>query len=174
MLSNIPGIKRMKLRNRVPLSVALVVMAFTVQAATSAARAQEKTDYRDVYDNVLSTIGLGRDREPIDYSPRAPIAVPPSNDLPPPIAPGSKRHAAGFPEDPDVMARRKALVDPRQPVPPGQSGQARSYLIEPPATYLDASAVAATGANVDKGEAPSAAKRQHRHKPKVDQAAAAQ
>lgn len=163
----------MKLRNRVPLAAALVVMAFAAQAATSAARAQEKTDYRDVYGNVLSAIGFGKDREPIDYSPRAPLAVPPGDTLPPPVEPGAKRHAAGFPEDPDVMARRKALVDPRQPVPPAESGQARAYLIEPPAAYLDASAVAATGNNVDKGEAPAASKRRH-HRKKADEAAAAQ
>lgn len=162
----------MKLRNRVPLSVALVVMAFTVQAATSAARAQEHTDYHDIYGNLLSAVGFGKEHDPIDYSPRAPIAVPPSNDLPAPVEPGAKRHAAGFPDDPDVMARRKALADPRQPVPPGESGQARNYLIEPPAAYFDASAVVATGNKVDKGEAPSATKHQHHHKPKVDQASA--
>ena len=163
----------MKLRNRVPLSVALVVVAFTGQAATSAAWAQEHTDYHDIYGNLLSAVGFGKDHEPIDYSPRAPIAVPPSNDLPPPVQPGAKRHAAGFPDDPDVMARRKSLVDPRQPVPPSESGEARAYLIEPPSAYFDASAVVATGNNVDKGEAPAAAKRQHHHK-KADQAAAAQ
>jgi hypothetical protein len=161
----------MKLRNRVPLSVALVVMALAAQAATSAVRAQEHTDYRDVYDNVLGSIGFGKDHDPIDYSERAPIAVPPSNDLPAPVAPGSEKRAAGFPHDPDVMARRKALADPRQPVPPGESGQARAYLIEPPAAYFDASTVAATGNNVDKGDAAAPAKHQHRHKPKMDQAA---
>ena len=161
----------MKLRNRAPLA-ALVVVAFAVQAATSAARALEKTDYRDIYGNLLSAVGLGKEREPIDYSPRAPLAVPPSDALPPPVDPGSERHAAGFPQDPDVMARRKALVDPRQPVPPSESGQARNYLIEPPAAYLDANAVAATGNTVDKGEAPKVAK--HHHHKKADAAAAAQ
>jgi hypothetical protein len=169
---NILGIKRMKLRNRVPLSVALVVMAFAAQAATSAARAQEHTDYKDIYGNVLSAIGFGKEHEPIDYSPRAPLAVPPGDSLPPPVAPGSKQHAAGFPQDPDVMARRKSLADPRQPVPPAESGQARSYLIEPPSAYFDASAVVATGSKVDHGEAEPAAKRHHRKK--ADQAAAAQ
>lgn len=164
----------MKLRNRVPLSVALVVMAFTVQAATSAARAQEHTDYHDIYGNLLSAIGFGKEHEPIDYSPRAPIAVPPTDTLPQPVAPGSREHAAGFPQDPDVMARRKALADPRQPVPPAEAGQARAYLIEPPSAYFDASAVVATGNHVDKGEAAPADKHHHHHKPKVDQAAAAQ
>ncbi|WP_158807924.1 hypothetical protein [Beijerinckia sp. L45] len=162
----------MKLRNRVPLSVALVVMAFAAQAATSAARAQEHTDYKDIYGNLMSAVGFGKEHEPIDYSPRAPIAVPPSNDLPPPVEPGAKRHAAGFPDDPDVMARRKALVDPRQPVPPAESGQARNYLIEPPAAYFDASAVVATGNKADHGDATPVAK--HHHHKKAEEAAAAQ
>ncbi len=147
----------MKVANRVPVLVALVVAGLCLQAAASAARAQEKTNYRDIYGNVLSAVGLGSERDPIDYTPRAPIAVPPTNDLPPPVEVGP-RHAAGFPNDPDVMARRKALVDPRQPVPPGEDGKARAYLIEPPAAYFDAAGVSATGTSADHGDAPAAPK----------------
>lgn len=143
----------MKKANHVPV-VALVAMGFVLGGGFSAARAQEKTNYRDVYGNVLSAVGLGQDRDPIDYTARAPIAVPPSNDLPPP-AEGGKRRAAGFPNDPDVFARRKAAADPRQPVPPGEGGAARSYLIEPPANYFDAAAVTATGTNADHGDDPA-------------------
>lgn len=163
----------MKLRYRAPASAALIVMALSVQAALSAAKAQEKADWKDEYGNVLSSIGLGHERDPIDYTPRAPLVVPPTNDLPPP-GDGSLRPAADFPRDPDEMARRKALVDPRQPVPPTEAGQARAYLIEPPAPYFDASAVAATGR--DAGDKPEAgqvpAKRHHHHK--QQQSAAAQ
>lgn len=156
----------MKLQCRAPRLAALVVVAASaLPALMTSAHAQEKTDYKDIYNNILGNIGLGKERDPIDYSPRAPIVVPPTNNLPPPV--DSVQRGAGFPDDPDVFARRKALVDPRQPVPPTDSGVAsktRAYLIEPPAAYFDASAVAATGQQADKGEAPAAPKHQRKHR----------
>ena len=68
-----------------------------------------------------------------------------------------------------MFARRKAAADPRQPVPPGEGGKARSYLIEPPADYFDAAAVTATGANADRGDDPAP-----KHARKRKKAAAAQ
>ncbi len=158
----------MKLTNRVPCLVALVIAGFGLQAVASSARAQEKTSYGDIYRNVLGSIGFGTDRDPIDYTPRPPIAVPPSNDLPPPV--DQQRRASGFPNDPDRLARRKALVDPRQPVPPSEANNTRSYLIEPPADYFDAAAVTATGAQADHG-GPATPKRTRRHKAKATAAA---
>ena len=119
---------------------------------------------------MLGSIGFGSDRDPIDYTPRPPIAVPPSNDLPSPVQ-GQQRRATGFPNDPDRLARRKALVDPRQPVPPSEAGNARSYLIEPPAAYFDAAAVTATGTQADHGDNTATPKRARRHKAKATAAA---
>ncbi len=157
----------MTLLGRSPLATALLVAVALMIPASSSARAQERTDYKDVYNNVLGAIGLGSDKEAIDYSPRAPIVVPPTNDLPPPA--DARGRSAGFPTDPDVIARRKALADPRRPVPSGESGgqRPRAYLVEPPAAYLDGAAVAATGNQVDRGDTP-AAKRTRRHRAKPD------
>ena len=163
----------MTYRNRGAVLAALFAMAALAgPALIRPAAAQEKNDFKDEYNNILSSFGFARDHEAIDYTPRAPIVVPPTNDLPSPAAPTGR--AAGFPDDPDVAARRKALVDPRQPVPlndSGRSAKTRAYLIEPPAAYFDAAAVAATGKDVDRGDpAKPAPKHGHKHKVQADAA----
>ena len=141
----------MKSVNRVPVLVALVAATLAWAGASSAAQAQEKTNYRDIYGNLLSAVGLGSDREPIDYSPRPPIAVPPSNTLPPPGS-AARGLPAGFPTDPDRLARRRALADPRQPVPPSEGGEVRAYLIEPPSSFFSPTA---TPDASDRDDAPT-------------------
>jgi hypothetical protein len=56
-------------------------------------------------------------KEPIDYRERAPIVVPPSQNLRPPAetVPAEQRRA-NWPQDPDVQARRRAAEDSRKPV----------------------------------------------------------
>lgn len=163
MVGTCPGIKRMKLRCRAPhLAVFFVMATLWGLGFAAPARAQEKNDYSEEWHNVLGVVGFGKEHDPIDYSPRALIAVPPTYDLPAPNT-AAIQHPAGFPQDPDVAARRKALVDPRRPLPRGENPgatNARSYLIEPPAEYLDAAKVAATGHDAaGAGEAP----KEHRH-----------
>ena len=139
--------------------------------------AQEKNDYNDEWHNFLGVIGLGSDRAPIDYTQRPLIAVPPSYNLP---APGTAavQRPAGFPNDPDVDARRKAMLDARRPILPGSEsgpGRARNYLIEPPTEYLDAAKVAATGNDRagGPGDDVKPAHKGHRQKPQPPAAAAA-
>jgi hypothetical protein len=147
----------------------LAAAGIVVPALFTPASAQERTDAKEEWNNFLGVIGFGHERTPIDYSPRAPLVVPPSNDLPPPVD-GAPPRPAGFPQDPDIAARRQALVDARRPVPRAEPGTSRerAYLIDPPAAYLDAATVAATGHNTDNDE-PAAPKRQRHHK---DQASA--
>jgi hypothetical protein len=151
----------MKLRCRAPhLAVFFVTGALLGSSFTAPAYAQEKNDYSDEWHNVLGVIGFGQEHAPIDYSARPLIAVPPTYNLP---APGSAAAPlpAGFPKDPDVEARRKALLDARRPVPPAENPGAdkeRAYLIDPPAEYLDATKVAATG-----HDTPDAAPKEHAH-----------
>ncbi len=63
-------------------------------------------------------IGLPAEEKPaLDYRERAPLVVPPSQNLRPPVeaaAPDQRR--ANWPQDPDVLARRKAAEDARKPV----------------------------------------------------------
>lgn len=67
--------------------------------------------------NLLGDLGvIDKDRDPIDYRERAPLAVPPKLDLPQPTAPAAAR-AAAWPTDPDVVKRKQAIADKRKPVP---------------------------------------------------------
>jgi hypothetical protein len=63
-------------------------------------------------------IGLPPEEKPaLDYRERAPLVVPPSQNLRPPVeaaAPDQRR--ANWPQDPDVVARRKAAEEARKPV----------------------------------------------------------
>ncbi len=57
------------------------------------------------------------EKAPIEYRERAPLVVPPSQNLRAPVdaaAPDQRR--ANWPQDPDVAARRKAAEDARKPV----------------------------------------------------------
>ena len=138
--------------------------------------AAQENGYSQQLDDIRSAIGLGKERAPIDFTERPPLAVPPTNNLPPPVtAPPS----LGV-NDPDVESRRKALSDPRRPVPPTDPGanasglSARTYLIDPPAGMRDPSAVSA-GIETDRST-PGAAKtaRKHHARRKAAPVAAAQ
>ncbi len=57
------------------------------------------------------------EKPPIDYRERAPLVVPPSTNLRPPVENGAPdQRRANWPQDPDVAARRKAAADARKPV----------------------------------------------------------
>ncbi|MGL4634961.1 MAG: hypothetical protein ACRCWF_03185 [Beijerinckiaceae bacterium] len=63
-------------------------------------------------------LGLpGEEKPQIDYKERAPLVVPPSQNLrtPSEALPADQRRA-NWPQDPDVLARRKAAEDARRPV----------------------------------------------------------
>ena len=127
-------------RRAVPLlAAALLPLAASLASAQS-------TSFADQMEDVRNAIGLGRDRPPIDFTQRAPIVVPPSYPLPPPGS-GDPEHIGV--NDPDVAARRRALSDPRRPVPPSDPGaaatgvMARPYLVDPPSGLRDPATVAA-------------------------------
>lgn len=123
--------------------IASVPMLICVGGLTRPAQAQA-TNFRQEWQDIKDAIPyLGQTREPIDFTERAPLVVPPSNDLPPPQQAGTQ---LGL-NDPDAIDRRKALSDPRRPVPlsdPGATARgpsARAYLIEPPSGMQDPAAV---------------------------------
>lgn len=162
----------MKLRWYTPVLTVLFVTG--ALGAVSNAHAQEKNDYNEEWHNILGVVGLGQEHQPIDYAPRPILAVPPNYELPPPGS-AAIELPAGFPKDPDVEARRKAMLDPRRPVMPGDnpgSHNVRNYLIEPPAEYLDASKVAATGHDAVGAPAEKPKGHRPRHGRSQDQAAA--
>lgn len=74
--------------------------------------------YDNVFSSVLTAVGLLKPDEsaPIDYRERAPLVLPPKDDLTKPVAPGKARTAA-WPQDPDVLKRQKAAELARAPSP---------------------------------------------------------
>lgn len=144
------------------VSRALIVsLPIVAGFALSLPAVAQEDSMRQQYEDLKTAVGMGQDRPPIDFSERPPLAVPPSYNLPPP---GTGPTTLGV-NDPDEMARRKALSDARRPVPPTDPGagatglSARTYLIDPPSGMRDPSAVAA-GIQTD-GSAPAKASRHH-------------
>ena len=86
--------------------------AFGVITAAAPAKAQGLIDFG------RALLGLpGEEAPPIDYRERPPLVVPPNANLRPPAAPVSPdQRVANWPQDPDVVARRKAAQDARAPV----------------------------------------------------------
>ena len=72
--------------------------------------------YDNVFSSVLTAVGvLKPDAGPeIDYRERAPLVLPPKMTLAKPLAEGSARTAA-WPQDPDVLRRRRAAEEARAP-----------------------------------------------------------
>lgn len=72
--------------------------------------------YQDVFSSVLTAVGvLKADQSPeIDYRERAPLVLPPKMELAKPVPAGAARTAA-WPQDPDVLKRRKADAEARMP-----------------------------------------------------------
>lgn len=119
--------------------------------------AAQATNFRQELDDIKNAIpGLGETRGPIDFTERAPLVVPPTNDLPPPIVAPPQ---LGL-NDPDALERSKALSDPRRPVPPidpgaGATGlDARAYLIDPPSGMRNPAAVASEATSDGFTDAP--------------------
>jgi hypothetical protein len=85
-----------------------VLSVLTVCAGTEAARAGSDTMSSDssFYDQMLQTIGIESGAAP-DYSERSPLVVPPTRDLPPPVADRAPA-VPGWPKDPDLTAQKKA------------------------------------------------------------------
>ena len=85
------------------------VAALGVITATAPAKAQGLLDLG------RALLGIpGDETPPIDYRERPPLVVPPNANLRPPAAPVSPdQRAANWPQDPDVLARRKAAQDAR-------------------------------------------------------------
>lgn len=87
----------------VPLAAGFVLTA-------TAASAQEGT----LFLNLMRGMGVGGERDAIDYRERPPLVVPPSSQLPRPQAPVAERTAA-WPNDPDVARRRAEAAAARIP-----------------------------------------------------------
>ena len=153
------------------LSLAVSVVGFSLALLPAYA---QQDGLSQQFDDIRNAVGLGKERPPMDFTERPPIVVPPTYNLPQP--------GTGDPEhldvnDPDVASRRKALTDPRRPVPPTDPGaaatgrDARTYLIDPPSGMRDPARVAADIEHDTSSPAGVHAKHVHVHKKKIKDAA---
>ncbi len=91
--------------SRAAAAIGLALAASTFAAAPAAA--QEGVLMR----NILGSIGLiAPERPNIEYRERPPLVVPPTRELPPPVAPDALAANPQWPNDPTVAAEREAAA----------------------------------------------------------------
>lgn len=95
---------------RVALGAAMLVLG--VSAHAPSARAQEP-DNRTAGEKFMDALGLKNPfatEYEINYSERSPLVVPPTRNLPPPVA-GGPPPAPNWPKDPDINRQRQAKAE---------------------------------------------------------------
>ena len=81
--------------------------------AAAPARAEEGVAIK----NLLGSIGIiTPDKEPIRYNERAPLVLPPKMDLREPSAKGAQASNPQWPNDPDVLAKKRRAAEARVPI----------------------------------------------------------
>jgi len=94
-------------------------LAGAVLCTGSAARAGDDDDSHSVMGTIMESLGF---RNPngsyagIDYNERSPLVVPPTRDLPPPVA-DTAPPAPNWPKDQDVIRRAKAKAENKKITP---------------------------------------------------------
>ncbi len=92
----------------------LVAAGLTAAVLTTGAQAQEGQLVKDL----LSNMGvIPKDKDPIEYRERPPLVLPPRMELRDPAQPGSvQARNPQWPNDPDVVERRRREAEARTPV----------------------------------------------------------
>jgi hypothetical protein len=94
-------------------------LAGAVLCTGSAARAGDD-DSHSVMGTIMESLGF---RDPngtyagIDYNERSPLVVPPTRDLPPPVADTAAPPAPNWPKDQDMLRRAKAKAESKKVAP---------------------------------------------------------
>jgi len=123
-------------------AVGLAVFSLSLVTTVGIARAadDDRTFSEKISDGFFGTIrGTNMDNRGIDYRERSPLVVPPTLDLPPPVA-AADAPAANWPKDPDERARKAVIAAKKKAAPPpgrvlvGTAGavQAQPINIAPP------------------------------------------
>ena len=84
-------------------------------ASLSPARAADD-GYANVFSSVLGSVGIIKTDAPppIEYRERPPLVLPKDASLPKPVV-GGVKHTAAWPQDPDLLKRRKEAEEARAP-----------------------------------------------------------
>ena len=109
------AVNRVLLRS-ITATVALVGLAIAAGLTTGGpAKALDDDGKDNVFNAVLGMIYLAPTKEQpeIDYRERSLLVLPPKMDLPPPAQPGAR--PAAWPQDPDVLRRKKAAEEAKMP-----------------------------------------------------------
>jgi hypothetical protein len=90
-------------------ALGLAVAALLTTTSMSAALAGDGDDDDSLMTKFMTTLGFKKpiDYNPINYGERSPLVVPPSRDLPPPIAAAAPASPA-WPKDPDMKRSQQA------------------------------------------------------------------
>ena len=111
-------------------AIGVAFVSLVVGLDTSTARAADDDTNASAWSKFMQTLGLkkGPDDPDIDLTERSPLVVPPSRDLPPPVA-DAAAPTPDWPKDPKVKPRKhhKANV-----VPPAADGAATVQTAPPP------------------------------------------
>src|SRR6476620_6077367 len=88
-------------------------VAAALAALSAGARAEEGVAIK----SLLGSMGIiPKEKDPIPYRERAPLVMPPKMELPAPAAAGAVQAAnPQWPNDPDVVARKRREADARAP-----------------------------------------------------------
>ncbi|HWG04684.1 MAG TPA: hypothetical protein VG271_06705 [Beijerinckiaceae bacterium] len=110
MASPIRGLQR-----AVPLAALALSLGYVTATPARAADDGQENFFSSVWGMIGGGIGVAPRSEPtIDYHERAPLVLPPKTDLPPPGAGAAVRNQS-WPQDPDVLAAKKAQEEARAP-----------------------------------------------------------
>jgi hypothetical protein len=98
-------------------TLGLAVAALLTTASVSAALAGDGDDDDSFMTKFMTTLGFKKpiDYNPINYGERSPLVVPPSRDLPAPIAAAAPATAA-WPKDPDMKRNKVSKKKSNEPV----------------------------------------------------------
>ncbi len=106
--------EQLKMHNVVRVTLALTVAALLTTANVSAALAGDDDD-DSFATKFMSVLGFKKPAESsaISYGERSPLVVPPSRDLPPPVAAGAPTTPA-WPKDPDLKRNKEAKAQKKK------------------------------------------------------------
>jgi hypothetical protein len=116
---------RIEANNRIERTFGLAVLSLSLGLLVTAGPARaEDNDGRTMSEKISEGFygivrGTNMDNRGIDYRERSPLVVPPSLDLPPPVAStGSSQQIANWPKDPDERQRRAVIAAKKKNAPP--------------------------------------------------------
>jgi hypothetical protein len=99
----------------VPLAALALSLGYATLTPAKAADDGQESFFSSVWGMIGGGIGVAPRSDPaIDYHERAPLVLPPKMDLPPPAATAAQRDKS-WPQDPDVLAARKAQEEAKAP-----------------------------------------------------------